>query len=902
MGRDFLLQHHITVCYAENGKCVLAYQQQELVASIDIEERPQVYMAQSVTIPGRSLAIVSVYNNLSPHQSGSLYEIEPSDTIKNRHPNICIIPMIHNIDVHRMEHLPLVVINLANDDISFIKGELMGTMQIQSLEISEIITETSTEPSSVVYEDIVNEVPNEQEKEKKKINTEKKFITSPADIDVHRKVELQDATITDEHRQAFEDLCIEFKDIFSVDSGDIGKTPLLEVDIDTGDSPPITQKPYTLPLKHTEWVQRELEILEKGGVIVRSVSPWASPIVVVPKRTAPGEPPKRRLCVDYRALNSLLPPVKKAFSKAKGILTLVPLPKIDEIYARLKDSTIYSTFDMRSGYYHMVLSKKSRPKSAFVSSFSKWEFKRCPFGLAQAPAYFQRLVNEVLLGLTFAFGYLDDILVYSPDMETHLEHLRILFMKLREADLKLKEVKCNFLKKHIQYLGHIVSGKGITPVPEKLACIKEMPPPKTPKEIKQFLGLVGYYRKFVPRFSDLARPLNALTRKDIPFEWTPICQESFQLLKASLMSEPILTYPDPNYPYVLFTDASKYAWACVLTQEKTHQVEGKEIKILHPITYMSGLFRGSQFNWACLTKEAYAIYMSIKKLAYYLEDANITLRSDHLPLKKFLAKSTLNSKVNNWAIEISPFRITFEYIKGIKNTLADTMSRLIEIDPQTQQDSEPEGYEFGYYTFDSLPAMEVSNIDTTKDTSNNDGNKEITEFLSLPLTNETLSQLQLQDTFCSHVITQIKRGNIKDGHIYKLHNSILQRNITDNDKTYETIVLPRVLTAQVLKMAHDDLGHNGTHRTYMLLKRLYYWKGLKPSVVRYIQRCYHCQRRNKQVAKYATLHFDVATFPMQFISMDLIGEFHPPMSKGKKICINYHLYANRICILYPVKN
>ena len=163
--------------------------------------------------------------------------------------------------------------------------------------------------------------------------------------------------------------------------------------------------------------------------------------------------------------------MKKAFSKAKGIFTLVPLPKIDEIYARLKGSNIYSMFDMRSGYYRRVFSEKSRPKSAFVSSFGKWEFKRYPFGLAQAPTYFQRLVNEVLSGLTFAFGYLDDILVYSPGMETHLEHLRKLFIKLREADLKLKEVKCNFLKKHIQYLGHIVSGKGITPMLEKLACI-----------------------------------------------------------------------------------------------------------------------------------------------------------------------------------------------------------------------------------------------------------------------------------------------------------------------------------------------------------------------------------------------------------------------------------------------
>ena len=197
-----------------------------------------------------------------------------------------------------------------------------------------------------------------------------------------------------------------------------------------------------------------------------------------------------------------------------------------------------------------------------------------------------------------------------------------------------------------------MSGEGVTPLPEKLESIQKCYPLK---EVKQFLGLIGYYRTFVPRFLDLARPLNALTRKNIEFEWTPVCQESFNLLKTSLMTEPILTYPDPSLPYVLFTDASKYAWACVLTQEKTHIFEGKETTILHPITYMSGLFKGSQMSRACLTKEAYAMYMSMKKLTYYLEDADVTLRSDHLPLKKFLAKNSLNSKVNNWAIEISPF-------------------------------------------------------------------------------------------------------------------------------------------------------------------------------------------------------------------------------------------------------
>ena len=286
------------------------------------------------------------------------------------------------------------------------------------------------------------------------------------------------------------------------------------------------------------------------------------------------------------------------------------------------------------------------------------------------------------------------------------------------------------------------------------------------------------------------------------------------------MTEPILKYLDPDHLYVLFTDASKYAWACVLTQEKIHQIEGKEVEILHPITYMSGLFRGSQINWACLTKEAYAIYMSIKKLAYYLEDADITLRSDHLPLKKFLAKNTLNSKVNNWAIEISPFRITFEYIKGIKNTLADTLSRLIVIDPLIQQDSKPEGYEFGYYTFDSLPAMEVSHVETTQQKINEKENDDDDSNINLPITDDLLSSLQSQDMFCSHILTQIEKGNIKEGHIYVVQNKILKRYVTDGNNTYETIVLPRALIAQVLKMAHGDLGHNGTHRTYMLLKCL----------------------------------------------------------------------------------
>ena len=199
--------------------------------------------------------------------------------------------MIHNVDVHKTENVPLVVLTFSTDSVYLLKGEIMGFMQKQSLDISEIATATSTEPSPILLEEDYDiEGLKEQKRKIISENKEKKFITSWADIEVHRKVELQDADVTEAQQNAFKELCNEFKDIFSMDSSDIGKTPLIEMEIDTGDSLPITQKPYTLPLKHATWVQKELEILEKAGVIVRSVSPWASPIVIVPKRTAPGEP------------------------------------------------------------------------------------------------------------------------------------------------------------------------------------------------------------------------------------------------------------------------------------------------------------------------------------------------------------------------------------------------------------------------------------------------------------------------------------------------------------------------------------------------------------------------------------------------------------------------------------
>ena len=253
--------------------------------------------------------------------------------------------------------------------------------------------------------------------------------------------------------------------MFSLNNEDISHTQLVTMDIDTGDSPPICQKPYTLPLKHYNWVQQEVKTLEHAGVIRKSISPWASPIFIVPKKSAPGEPPHRRMCIDFRKLNDLQPKVRHADSETGGNISLVPLPKIDEIYGRLKGAKYFTTLDLQSGYYHIGLSEGSKAKMAFIAPFGRYQFEVVPFGLAQAPAYFQQLISMVLQDCSeFAMVYLDDIIIFSRNECEHLKHIQIIFQKLIDVGLKLKESKCDFFKKEIHYLGHLISSEGIHPL------------------------------------------------------------------------------------------------------------------------------------------------------------------------------------------------------------------------------------------------------------------------------------------------------------------------------------------------------------------------------------------------------------------------------------------------------
>ena len=527
-------------------------------------------------------------------------------------------------------------------------------------------------------------------------------------------------------------------------------------------------------------------------------------------------------------------------------------------------------------------------KMAFVMPFGKYEFLQVPFGLAQAPAFFQHLMNKVLDNCPFAMTYLDDIVIFSDTEEEHLAHIEEIFKRLEAADLKMKRSKCDFFKKHIYYLGHLISADGIRLLKDKLDTIHDMPAPRNSKEVKQFLSLVGYYRKFVPQFADLSRPLMRLTCKDKIFEWTHECRKAFNILKQSLCAQPILKYTDTSKGYSLYTDANKYRWPGVLTQAHMSIVEGKKITTDHPVAYVSGLFRGSQLNWAALTKEAFAIYMSVKKLSFYLTDADVLLKS--VPLKKFLQKNTLNNKVNNWAIELEAFKIRFEHVSGKANILADTLSRLVDIDPDVRLDPENARWEYGYYVFETLPKLSGEDIvQICKILSGEnvirpdpDIQQPFTQQLRSPLTLDQLCVLQTQDDKCTTLTQMLEHGRL-DPVAYSVQEGILYCHIIEEGQSFQAIYVPKTpesLIQSILKAAHDESGHNGFPRTYSAIRRLYYWKEIKEDILQHCRNCYTCQLHRTAAVKFEAKHFKPSLKPMDFIAMDLIGEFHPPSSQG----------------------
>ena len=382
------------------------------------------------------------------------------------------------------------------------------------------------------------------------------------------------------------------------------------------------------------------------------------------------------------------------------------------------------------------------------------------------------------------------------------------------------------------------------------------------------------------------------------------------MLKDTLVSAPILKYPDTSKPYTIFTDASNYGWAGVLMQEHTSMLNGKETTTKHPVAYVSGLFHGSQLNGAAMTKEAYAIYMTIKKSTFYITGHDVTLRSDHLPLNKFLKQMTLNNTVNNWVMEIKSFKIKFVHIAGKDNVLADTLSRLIDIDPDVELQPELKDYEFGHYAFETLPKAKgktVHEVITSSGgvdicevniTYNNSKNSPYS--VKLPLSNEKFSCLQDKDLKVRQLKQKVSQGQYAQ--FYFIKKGVLYRSVVDNGHKFEAAVIPEDLIHTVLHLGHNQSGHNGYQRTYAAIKCVYYWKGMRKHVLVHCKSCAMCAKQRVQKTQFEKQIFEPGVQPMEFICIDLIGEFYPSSSKGNRYTLTAVCMLTGFTFCIPIKN
>ncbi|GBN41538.1 Retrovirus-related Pol polyprotein from transposon 297 [Araneus ventricosus] len=358
--------------------------------------------------------------------------------------------------------------------------------------------------------------------------------------------------LNEEQRTAVKELLQEFQNLFSTSDSDVGHCNMAQHRINTGNHPPIKQYPRRLPLTKKEEVERLVKEMVDNGIIEESSGPWASPIVLVKKKDG-----SIRFCFVYRKLNEIT--IKDSY----------PLPRIDDTLDALNGSQWFSTLDLKSGYWQVEIQPEDKEKTAFTTGQGLWQFKVMPFGLCNASATFERLMETVLRGLTSeaCLVYLDDIIIVGRTFQEHLNNIRKVFQRLQKANLKLSPKKCRFFRKEVSYLGHIISADGVKTDPEKTKAVVDWPRPETVHDLRSFLGLCTYYRRFVRNFSAISRPLHKLTEARSNFNWTEECEKSFNSLKQALITSPVLTYPRTDKKFILDTDASNEGIGAVLSQK-----------------------------------------------------------------------------------------------------------------------------------------------------------------------------------------------------------------------------------------------------------------------------------------------------------------------------------------------
>ena len=442
-----------------------------------------------------------------------------------------------------------------------------------------------------------------------------------------------------------------YKDVLKKEPG---RTTAATIRIETGSAYPIHLPAYRVSPYKLLCLEEEVKRLLETGLIQPSTSPWASPVIVVPKQDE-----TVRLYVNYRKLNSVTVPDP------------FPMPLAEELIDRLGIAKIVTILDLAKGYYQVPVHKESVEKTAFVTPMGKYHFMVMPFGLAGAPAVFQRPMNTVLAGMTaFTAAYIDDVAVYIQTVDTHLEHLKLTLEKLRQYGLTAKPSKCQLARTHCTYLGHQVGGGEVKPLEAKRKALRSYPRPKTKKQLRAFLGLANYYRRFILHFAQKADPLNKTLKKDCPelVDWTPNRVDAFEELRRALTSESVLASPRMEEPFVLHTDASGGGIGVVLSQGNE---EGQD----SPVAFYSRQFKEAEAKYFVTEQECLAVIAGVRHYSFYLEGAPFTIVTDHHCLQYLDRMKDQKSRLTRWALILQPYHYKVEYRPGAYHQNADGLSR-----------------------------------------------------------------------------------------------------------------------------------------------------------------------------------------------------------------------------------
>ena len=885
LGLDFLEEH----------QCSLDMKSSELeVAGIRIAcgkgspivEVGRVKCAISVTVPPATEKLI--WASVENPPSGDEYLVEPSEGFEES----SSLKVAASLHCPGQDMIRVRVMNPLSEVIQVHEGQTLG-FAFEVVELQRVIQECR------------------DEQKKSAVRT----VGVGASAEIDGPINLQDAELPEHLVELYESICqnvddtdelltirkllIKFQDGFSKGKFDLGQTSVVEHAIDTGSSHPIKQRPRRTPVAFWGEEEKEVKAMLEQGIIEPSNSPWSSPVCLVQKKDG-----STRFCVDYRLLNDCS--VKDSY----------PLPRISDCLDSLVGARYFSTMDLASGYWQIRVKEEDRPKTAFVTKAGLYQFLVMPFGLANAPSTFERCMESILRAEQWAtcLIYLDDIIVFARSPSEMTERLNHVLNKLVHAGLKLKPSKCNFYARQVHFLGHVVSAEGVVTDPNKISSVVDWPTPTSVTDIRSFLGLCSYYRKFIKDFAKIADPLTRLTQKDVPFKWDSKAQEAMDALKLCLVNAPILSYPDPSADFVLDCDASDIGIGGVLSQV----IDGKE----QVVCYGSKSLSKPERRYCVTRRELLAVVYFVKHYRQYLLGKKFTVRSDHQPLKWLFKLKEPTGQVARWLELLQSYDFVIDYRAGKQHGNADGMSR-VPCHPTSctchfDQDDLPCGPCSKCARRSTSDTLRVSRVVTRHQSNFVDSDPE-------PWTGkhsaQELREIQLQDKHIAPVLlwkeelperpcsSRLLDSDPETRYLWlswdslSVRNGVLYRKTeSDSCNTHWQLVVPYSLRDEVLNLCHNCLssGHLGEKKTLARLLQFATWYKVRDSVHLWVQRCQICQAsKHSHQPNRPPLGTITVGAPLDKVATDLIGPF-PTTKQGNKHILVVQDYFTKWVEFYPV--